>query len=171
MRKSTALFSSLAIATCLAVVGATRSEAGPASPAGGDVIGGPLFMREPVLLYDQTGSTLTGILNFSLIVYNDGLAKFSTETGIPGNQTVDSRSAFIGPAGALQLANELRAAGSWVLPDQGLVVSDVPLQTVTVMRGFTNQNAHSFSYYLPINQYATVGEVIGNFIGANFPSQ
>lgn len=115
-------------------------------------------MREPVLLYDQTGSTLTGVLNYSLVVYNDGLAKFSTETGLPGNSQVDSRSAFIGPQAAFQLANDLRAAGAWVLPDQGLVVSDI-------------QTAHSFSYYLSINQYAAVGEIIGNFIGANFPSQ
>ena len=124
------------------------------------------ILHEPIVIYDLTGSTLTGPFNLNLEVYNDGTAKISGVTG----QTADARVANVGQQTALQFAKDLRSAGAWTLSDQQLVVADVPLKTITVLRGFNGDlEGRSFSYWTGVNQYQGVEIAAQLFIAQHFP--
>jgi hypothetical protein len=132
---------------------------------GGDLttsptIGAPI-KREPVLMFDVTGSTLTGPIHFNYIVYNDGLVTGGTCGGFAGDNSAGTANAT--QADVAQLASDLIAAGGLKLPDQNLTVADVPLTTVTVFKGAEDARAHTFSYWLGVGSYAQINTVIADF--------
>ena len=161
----------LPLLAALPLVGlAMHARSAPPAPAAAQIVPGGELMHELVAVYDVTGFTLAGELNINLEVYNDGTAKVSRVSGFFGQPTVDAQIANVGAGTALAFANELRAQGAWQLGDQQLQVSDVPLQTLTVLRGFTDQKAHAFSYWLASDEYAGVGTVIQKFLDTHFPN-
>ena len=115
-----------------------------------------LIQHELLVAYDLTGSTLAGPFDLNVEVFNDGLAKISGVTGSGG----DARITFITPAEARQLARDLHDAGAWQLADQSGTFNDVPLKTLTVLRGTSKQVGHSFSYWAGLNEYQSVEAVL-----------
>ncbi len=120
-----------------------------------------LLMREPVLNFDVTGSTLLGAFHTRLTVYNDGLVTGSTCGGFNGENSGGTTVATLGEVNQLQA--DLIAAGGLVLPDQNIQVSDVPLTTVSVFKGTTNARCHTFSYWGGA-PYDEIGDVIADFM-------
>ena len=128
-----------------------------------DVLGGG-----PILVYDVSGSTLLGPLHRHLAVYDDGHASYSAAGGLPGAQP-EAVFTYVGEKAAAQLLADLRAAGAFQLCDAQLLVSDVPLTTVTVLTPGTDARAHSFSYWIPTTAgHQQVEQVIQTFLDERF---
>lgn len=124
-----------------------------------------LIKHELLVAYDLTGSTFAGPFDLNVEVYNDGLAKIS---GVNSNGG-DARITFVTPAEARQLARDLHNAGAWSLPDQPGTFNDVPLKTLTVLRGASKQTGHTFSYWAGQNEYLGVEATMQLFIATEFP--
>ena len=104
------------------------------------------FQREPVLVYDKTGSTLIGAVHEQLTVYSDGLATYSKLTPMNGDGEVSVRT--LSPRNLAALVDALTAVGAQVMCDDPIQMSDVPLVTVSVLQGEgADAAAHTFSYY------------------------
>jgi hypothetical protein len=104
------------------------------------------YQREPVLVYDKTGSTLIGPIHEQLTVYSDGLATYSRLDYFEPTGRVFVRT--LTPAALDQLVHTLAAVGAHVQCDDPTIITDVPLVTVTVLQGDgADAAAHSFSYY------------------------
>jgi hypothetical protein len=46
--------------------------------------------------------------------------------------------------------------------------ADLPLTTVTVLEGTPNARAHSFSYWVAVDEYARIQALIDDFLGTYF---
>ena len=119
---------------------------------------------EPVLNFDVTGSTLLGPIHLRLTVYNNGLITAS-QCGLNGSNSAGTT--VTSPAQVAQLRKDLIEAGGMTLPDQSLIVADLPLTTVTVFRGSTNSRSHTFSYWASFAEYAPIAQIINDFSAAN----
>jgi hypothetical protein len=125
------------------------------------------LQQEPVLVWDHTGSTLTGPYHSRLSVYSNGLATVSSVVGF--ESAGNAATAFVPPAAVQALRQALMAAGAATLCDQQSAVADVPLTTVTFFLGGTDARARTFSYWLGTNEYAAVSTIVSDFRGAFFP--
>ena len=147
--------------------------------AGGGVVIGPgsgvcdSISRNPVLIYDVTGGTLIGLVHRNLVVYDDGTATISKrdETVFPAPGTIDEDVAIVsvGQPAVRSLVSELFDEGAGTLCDQSNFFLDVPLTTVTFLRGRGDQRAHTFSYLGGGGDYAGVQGAISDFINTYFP--
>jgi len=127
------------------------------------------IINEPVLVFSLTGGTLTGTLHTQLAVYNSGFAtlaeKNDTVFPAPG-EFIDVQTTYLDQRDIRKLRGELKAAGSFNLGDQQLVLADIPLSTITVLEG---QMANTFSYWTSSGAYSAPAGVIGDFIATHFP--
>lgn len=124
--------------------------------------------HEPLVVFEVTGGTLAGPVDSLLAVYDDGLARYSSSIG-PGPGF--SYTVGVGEAQARGLQADLAAAGALYLCDASDgVVNDVPLSTLTVLRGQTRQAGNTFSWFLPEGPTATIEGVLSAFIAAHFPA-
>ena len=119
---------------------------------------------EPVLIFDVSGSTLTGPCHKNLSVYNNGrvsLAEFAT------SQPTRNESKMVSPGEVKSLIGQLSRYTR--LQDDQTIVTDIPMTTVTLFQGLTDARAHSFSYWLPIGDYEEVQQTIDLFMHRAFP--
>lgn len=133
---------------------------------------GQSIVNEPVVVYSINGGTLIGTVHRQLTVYNSGfatIAKMDSSVFPAPGELVDVQTANIGPDRASHLLFTLLRAGAAELPDQKLIVNDVPLKTLTVMRGRPTTIANTFSYWLGFGAHASVDKVITDFINETFP--
>ena len=137
----------------------------PSGQSASPAVAANLIKHELLVSYDLTGSTLAGPFNMTLEVFNDGTAKIAGVTAAGA----DARIANVGPATARQFARELYDAGAWQLSDQPGNFADVPLSTVTVLRGIDDQKAHVFSFWVGTNEYAPVQASLTLFVSTHFP--
>ncbi len=126
-----------------------------------------VFPHHPIVVYEVSGGTLAGPLDQELIVYGDGSARLSSATANFGAGS--SRQAFIGDAAAAALITSLSQNGAFQLCDLSDQVSDMPLSTLTVMRGNTDSRVHTFSWFFAQGQHATAEQILQTFIATNFP--
>ncbi len=136
------------------------------------VLPGNLQMREPILVFDVSGSSLLGPLHSRLSVYNDGLATVSrwSDNVVFGGEDGDAAINYVGSEAVDSLRKQLSAAGAFSLTDQLLIVADLPLSTVTFFRKpGTRSVANTYSYWVGTGEYGAVNTVIANFIDAHFP--
>lgn len=167
----------IAIFSVLAAAAAALSIPSAAQPSTGSTIIAPptvgAIKQEPILLYDVTGSTLAGTIHVQLSVYNNGLASASKLNQLvfpsPGVD-VDVDLAHITPQELNKLRRDLAAAGAFTNVDQNIWVSDVPTTTVTVFRGNTDADAHTYSYLIGSGPQADVQDVINEFMALHFPT-
>lgn len=119
--------------------------------------------REPVLIYDQSGSTLSGIVTRHVCVYGDGTVIASHASGGTALFPYESgaRITHVDPARITKLRTDITQAGVWSLCDESLSLADFPLTTVTVLRGGTDALAHTYSYYFPLS---TTNQIVHMFI-------
>jgi len=157
---------------CAAIaIGASDRSRAVAGDRGG-VVAAPSFLaQEPILFYDISGFGFGGPIHQRLSVYNSGLASISATdfTGQSGN------AAFLYTSvdRVRQLQHDLIQAGAFELPDSPWVGFDVPLTTVTVLKGGGNdQRAHTYSYFFidTGDGYSQVSLLINAFIAETFPN-
>ncbi|MHC4942348.1 MAG: hypothetical protein ACYTG7_04950 [Planctomycetota bacterium] len=171
----------LIFAACICLPGIVAGKEGePSGKVGGaifpvetQVLNGGLanaWDREPLLMVDVTGYSLTGLIHRHLAVYSDGTASISSVTGIPGNQLADADVITVPDQAVQELRMDLRAAGAHQLRDNPLNVQDVPLTTVTFFfRSGPVARSNTFSYFLVFKGYERVGKTINDFIDTWFP--
>jgi hypothetical protein len=126
-------------------------------------------VREPVLIYDATGSTLLGPSHTQLSVYSDGLTTLSRIDPLnPGSGRVAVR--MLSTEAVDALASTLAAAGAGALCDDPLSVADMPLSTITVF-GLPGMGAASrtFSYWEGLSgPTLLVDSILQGFVQAEF---
>lgn len=119
--------------------------------------------REPTLIYDVSGSTLTGPVHTNLVVYNDGFVTYSNFSSF-GSTNVAVTTKFVPETVVKALTFDLQAAGAHTLSDSGGIVFDLPTTTVTFMRPGTNAKARTFSFNLAGDGHIAVIKVISTFL-------
>lgn len=125
-----------------------------------------VFPHHPIVVYELSGGTLAGPLDQELLVYGDGSARLSSATANFGAGS--SQLAFVGDAAAAALITSLSQNGAFQLCDMPDQVSDMPLSTLTVMRGNTDSRVHTYSWYVAQGQHATCEQILQAFISTNF---
>jgi hypothetical protein len=141
-----------------------------AAPQGGCV---NLFPQEPLIVFDISGFTLTGMLHQHFAVYSSGLVSISEAGGGGGSFPFGSKAdmTFVAPEEAKKLWSKVVQAGAMSICDIPSFVNDAPLTTVTVHRGDTNSQAHTYSYYdASTPESAAVQDAIQKFMTATFPN-
>ena len=146
---------------CAALALVPLAPLAPLTPGANDI------PHEPLLVYEVSGGTLGGPIDRELILYGDGSARLSSATS-----GVDGTCQYTGvPAeDALALFTSLAQDGVFLLEDQDLAVSDVPLQTLTVMRPLTNARVHTYSWWLGEDAYGPPEQKLNAFIATHFPN-
>jgi len=157
-----------------------RPSPAPAQPAAQVVPGlglpmpgfcGNSLPHEPVVVYEVTGGTLAGFLHVRFTAYSDGSASASSLSSFGGGESVaDAAVSFPGPEAVAELLAELRAAGAFQLCDQDLIVSDLPLSTLTVLAPGSDARAHSSSYWSAEGPWAAPSALVNAFLQAHFPN-
>ena len=123
--------------------------------------------HEPIVVYEVAGFGLAGQFDLELLVYGDGSARLSsTVAGGDGK----AQNGFVGQDGATALLAQLTQAQAFFLCDQDLAVSDVPLQTLTVLRPKTDGRGHTFSWWIAEDGIVPVQQTLDAFIASTFPN-
>jgi hypothetical protein len=153
----------------LAVLPAPResSQGTAAGPVAGPFTPCPNPLpHEPLVVYELTGGALVGPVDSLLAVYSDGLARYSSSLGSgPGF----SFTAYVG-SDAQSLHAELIAAGALKECDVEDVWNDVPLSTLTVLRGASRQSGNTFSWWVSEGPVASMEAALTAFIATHFPA-
>jgi|GEM_PF-5222063 len=134
-----------------------------------------IWKVEPILIWDATGQTLTGVSHATLKVYNNGLAtiakKFPLFPFDPSYVEANAHTLGVTEAEASQLRLDLIAAGAATLGDNPNLVLDIPLKTVTFFQSpGPRACSNTFSYWLATGAWAPVQQVIDDFIDFHFPN-
>jgi len=126
-----------------------------------------LFPHEPVVVYEISGHTLCCLVDESLTVYGDGYARLSRAT-YDGTGS-KSQLAYVGTAPVQALIADLGALGAGTSCDRPELVSDMPLSTLSVMRGETDGRAHTFSWFFDDGAGGAITARLDAFVQATFP--
>lgn len=121
--------------------------------------------RELVVVYDVTGGTLSGPVDLNLSVYSDGSARLSSSLG---DGLGSAQLVFMDPSLTTGLLQGLIAAGAMTHCDVPDFLSDVPLSTLTVLRGPARQRANSFSWTGGDAEIAAMQALLNAFIAEHF---
>lgn len=124
--------------------------------------------HEPLVVYDNSGGTLAGLFDLSMTVYNDGWVRASTYTQFSGASK--SETAYVGSQLAAQFARDLAQLGAGTLCDQVSFANDLPTQTLTLLRDFTDTRAHTYSWVEGNASYWPVEQRVQAFFAATFPN-
>lgn len=131
--------------------------------------------REPVLVYDVSGTTLLGFDHYRLSVYNDGLITVSKKIPLtlvpvdPSLFEVNAHAKVISESEVEQLRVDLINAGAATLSDDTTTVFDIPLTTVTFFETpGPRAKSNTFSYWLAGGPFAAVESVVDAFIEFHF---
>lgn len=124
-----------------------------------------LIAHEPVLLFELAGTTLIAQYDRTLTVYADGALKLADASTTGPGQAIRAQTT---PEVVNALKSALTQAGAAALCDDARGVTDVPLRTVTLLRGAQDARAHTFSYWLADGEYAQVDALIEGFIAEHF---
>ena len=118
--------------------------------------------HEPLVIYEVTGSDFIGPVDSFLAVYSDGLARHSS--------SVDgfSVTTYVGSS-AQSLHAELIAAGALQQCDAEDIGNDIPLSTLTVLRGASRQSGNSFSWFGAEGPVTSMEAALTEFIAVHFP--
>lgn len=122
--------------------------------------------REPVVLYEVTGGTLTGSVDYFLSAYSDGSARLSSFLG--GGGTGSSQYVALDPGEIEDLHQGLISAGALLQCDAPDFTSDTPLQTLTLFRAGSTRRSNTFSWFTSDGDLATVQALLDAFIAAHF---
>lgn len=125
-----------------------------------------ILVHEPIVMFELSGSSFAGPVERLLTIYGDGSMKLAAaDAAGPGKCSVGQLT----PENALAFQQALAQAGAGSLCDDGLFVTDVPLRTLTFLRGGQDTRAHTFSYWLGDGDYAAVDALLEDFIAEQFP--
>lgn len=122
--------------------------------------------HEPILFYEVSGATLGGSVDRTFTVFADGSLRL-TSSG--WNQIDSSRTAQTSDTDVRQLQRLLLRAGAYTLCDDRREVMDVPMRTLTMLDGSPDGSAHTFSWWLPIDEFRDVEVLLDAAIAEHFP--
>lgn len=132
-----------------------------------------VIRHEPVLVLERSGATLLGPVQQLLVVYDDGRVSMSSmrpQPGLASPQAVQIENREIELAAVHELCSGLFNAGAFELTDQKTTALDVPLTTITFFRGEADAKAHTFSYWIPSDEFGAVEAVLDRFTATYFPA-
>jgi hypothetical protein len=121
--------------------------------------------RELLVVYELTGGTLSGPVDLHLSVYSDGSARLASALG---DGLGSAQFVHVGSAQAVMLLQGLVAAGAMTHCDIPDFLSDVPLQTLTVLRGTARQRGNTFSWTGGDEQTGAMQDLLQDFIDLHF---
>jgi len=122
--------------------------------------------REPVVLYEVTGGTLSGVIDYDLSVRSDGSARLSSFLG--GAGTGSSQYVVVDPSEVEALRQALTSAGALLECDAPDLTSDTPLQTLTLFRAGSTRRSNTFSWFTSDGDLAQIQSLLDAFIAAHF---
>ena len=125
-----------------------------------------VIVHEPLLVFEVKGSTLAAQVDRTLIVFADGSLKLAEAEFAGQGRCARAQTT---PESVLALKQALTQAGAAILCDDPQQVTDVPLRTLTFLRGAQDARAHTFSYWLGAGDYAVVDALLEQFIAEQFP--
>jgi hypothetical protein len=124
-----------------------------------------IHVHEPRLVYEVSGSTLSGQIDRTLIVYGDGSLKLAS--AMP-NEPGACKTLQVAPEVVSKLYNGLVAAGALFQCDDSQVVVDMPLHTVTLLSGTSEMRGRTFSYWDVDSGYRQIDTLLEQFVAQHF---
>ena len=124
--------------------------------------------HEPLVVYDNSGGTIAGLIDVGLTVYNDGWVRASVVSQV--TNTTKAEVAYVGPQLAGAFALDLRQLGAGVLCDQVSFANDLPTQTLTILSNNQDPRGHTYSWLEGDASYAPIDQRIQTFLHATFPN-
>ena len=123
--------------------------------------------HEPMLVYEVAGSTLTGVVDRTLIIYSDGVMKLTSAVpGEPGTCITLQTTTNV----TTKLYRGLAEAGALTLCDDDLLAIDMPLHTLTLLRGAYDMRGRTISFWNINGAYGVIGVMMEDFIAEQFGS-
>lgn len=119
-----------------------------------------------MVLFEVTGGTLAGPVDYSLTVYSDGAARLSSALG--GGGTGSSQYVTLDPLLVESLRQDLASAGAFSTCDQPDFTSDTPLQTLTVFRPGSSRRSSTFSWFTSDGNLSDIQARLDAFLAAHF---
>lgn len=131
-----------------------------------------LVRLEPVLIYSSTGATVLGTEDVSLVVYNNGNARwtrFFSTFEVPG-ATSEVRLSFAGEDAVRDLVLDLSVLGAGTECDEDLSLVDVSaIRTLTLLRDQTDTRGHTLNWGSGAAPYGALQARIDAFVQSTFP--
>jgi len=124
-----------------------------------------IFPHEPVLMYELSGYTLCCPIDVQLTVFGDGSTRIASAEGTNGR----ARIQYVSQAEVQSLLADLGALGAGVACDVPSFFSDVPLATLTLMRGTTEGRARTWSWLGDDGQNNAIQARLDQFVQQTFP--
>lgn len=124
------------------------------------------FPHEPVLMYEVSGRSLCCLVDIQMTIWSDGSARAASadESG-PGRAQI----AYIPPLAVQGLLAELNTLGAGAACDEPSFTSDVPLSTLTLLRGTTDARAHTWSWLGDDGHGGAIELRLNQFLHTHFP--
>lgn len=124
-----------------------------------------IFPHEPVLLYEISGNSLCCMIDVQLTVFGDGSARIASAEGTNGR----SRINYVSQTEVQTLLSDLGALGAGVACDVPSFFSDVPLATLTLMRGTTEGRTRTWSWLGDDGHNGAIQARLDLFVQQTFP--
>ncbi|MBL8860494.1 MAG: hypothetical protein JNK02_00640 [Planctomycetes bacterium] len=124
------------------------------------------IVHEPLVVFERTGGTLLGPVDLHLTVSSSGTARIVdlSDPFVPRGAR-----AYVDLEAVVDLARDLERAGAFLMCDPSTGVTDVPLNTLTILRPGTEGRAHTHSWWLPEGTNGAIEDRIDQFIAEVFP--
>ncbi len=124
------------------------------------------FPHEPVLMYEVSGRSICCLVDIQLTVWNDGSVRAASadEFGV-GRAHI----AVIPPLAVQGLLADMNAFGAGSACDVPSFSNDVPLSTLTVLRGTTEGRARTWSWLGDDSHNGAVEQRLNQFLHDTFP--
>lgn len=125
-----------------------------------------IYPHEPVLMYEVSGYSLCCLIDIQMTIYGDGSVRAASadEFGIGRAQI-----AHVSPAELQALLTDLSAFGAGSSCDVQSFFNDVPLSTLTMLRGTTDGRARTWSWLGDDGQNGAIEQRLNQFLHATFP--
>ncbi|MCP3914697.1 MAG: hypothetical protein GY711_03955 [bacterium] len=126
------------------------------------------WVCEPLLIFDSSGQTDQGLVHFNLSIYNNGMISLAQFNGSGSSRNM---SKLVKPAEVRRFYRGVMGTGAWTMKDQKEVATGVPMRSVTLFKGATDAEAHSFNYFSADGDYKSVESMVNNFVRSHFSAQ
>lgn len=122
----------------------------------------PAEPRTPLVIVDRSGFTLLGPTHMHLLVYSDGHVAYVSRSGAPDdNHNLDRQ---LDPEIVRTLHGKLIQARALTLRDATGIVTDVPLNTVTVFDAKTQTSCNTFRYWIGADDHEPIEAALRAFV-------
>lgn len=126
-----------------------------------------VFPHEPILMYEVSGRSLCCLVDIQMTIYGDGSVRAASadESG-PGRAQI----AYVPPLAIQGLIADLNMFGAGTSCDVPSFFNDVPLSTLTLLRGVTDGRTRTWSWLGDDGQNGAIEQRLNQFLHDTFPS-